>query len=114
MKKNEVKIGGVYTAKVTNKVVQVRIDAREPPRRLGRDEPGHRQEGPHQEPRAAARRPSATREAADGPRRPKADADGRRHRARRRRRHTGGRRPAAEPKPGKRASGPRPSPSRSG
>ena len=27
MKKNEVKIGGVYTAKVTNKVVQVRIDA---------------------------------------------------------------------------------------
>ena len=27
MKKNEVKIGGVYTAKVTNKVVEVRIDA---------------------------------------------------------------------------------------
>ena len=27
MKKSEVKIGGVYTAKVTNKVVQVRIDA---------------------------------------------------------------------------------------
>ena len=27
MKKNEVKIGGVYTAKVTNKIVQVRIDA---------------------------------------------------------------------------------------
>ena len=27
MKKNEVKIGRVYTAKVTNKVVQVRIDA---------------------------------------------------------------------------------------
>lgn len=27
MKKNEVKIGSVYTAKVTNKVVQVRIDA---------------------------------------------------------------------------------------
>jgi hypothetical protein len=27
MKKNEVKIGGVYAAKVTNKVVQVRIDA---------------------------------------------------------------------------------------
>ena len=27
MKKNEVKIGGVYTAKVTNKLVQVRIDA---------------------------------------------------------------------------------------
>ena len=27
MKKNEVKIGDVYTAKVTNKVVQVRIDA---------------------------------------------------------------------------------------
>lgn len=27
MKKNEVKIGGVYTAKVTNKVVQVRINA---------------------------------------------------------------------------------------
>jgi hypothetical protein len=27
MKKNEVKIGNVYTAKVTNKVVQVRIDA---------------------------------------------------------------------------------------
>ncbi len=27
MKKNEVKVGGVYTAKVTNKVVQVRIDA---------------------------------------------------------------------------------------
>jgi hypothetical protein len=27
MKKNEVKIGGAYTAKVTNKVVQVRIDA---------------------------------------------------------------------------------------
>ena len=27
MKKNEVQIGGVYTAKVTNKVVQVRIDA---------------------------------------------------------------------------------------
>jgi hypothetical protein len=27
MKKNEVKIGGTYTAKVTNKVVQVRIDA---------------------------------------------------------------------------------------
>jgi len=27
MKKNEVKIGGVYAAKVTNKLVQVRIDA---------------------------------------------------------------------------------------
>ena len=27
MKKNEVKLGGVYTAKVTNKLVQVRIDA---------------------------------------------------------------------------------------
>ena len=27
MKKNEVKIGGVYTAKVTNRLVQVRIDA---------------------------------------------------------------------------------------
>jgi hypothetical protein len=27
MTKNEVKIGGVYTAKVTNKLVQVRIDA---------------------------------------------------------------------------------------
>ena len=27
MKKNEVRIGRVYTAKVTNKVVQVRIDA---------------------------------------------------------------------------------------
>jgi hypothetical protein len=27
MKKNEVKIGGTYTAKVTNKLVQVRIDA---------------------------------------------------------------------------------------
>ncbi len=27
MKKNEVKIGRVYAAKVTNKVVQVRIDA---------------------------------------------------------------------------------------
>ena len=27
MKKNEVKVGSVYTAKVTNKVVQVRIDA---------------------------------------------------------------------------------------
>ena len=27
MKKSEVKIGGVYTAKVTNKLVQVRIDA---------------------------------------------------------------------------------------
>ena len=27
MKKSEVKVGGVYTAKVTNKVVQVRIDA---------------------------------------------------------------------------------------
>ncbi len=27
MTKNEVKIGGVYTAKVTNRVVQVRIDA---------------------------------------------------------------------------------------
>ena len=27
MKKNEVKIGGIYTAKVTNKLVQVRIDA---------------------------------------------------------------------------------------
>ena len=27
MKKNEVKIGDLYTAKVTNKVVQVRIDA---------------------------------------------------------------------------------------
>jgi hypothetical protein len=27
MKKNEVKIGGIYTAKVTNKVVEVRIDA---------------------------------------------------------------------------------------
>jgi hypothetical protein len=27
MKKNEVAIGGVYTAKVTNKLVQVRIDA---------------------------------------------------------------------------------------
>ncbi|MCX7424247.1 MAG: hypothetical protein NTW96_01200 [Planctomycetia bacterium] len=29
MKKNEVKIGRVYTAKVTNKLVQVRIDAAE-------------------------------------------------------------------------------------
>jgi len=27
MKKSEVKVGGVYTAKVTNKIVQVRIDA---------------------------------------------------------------------------------------
>ena len=27
MKKSEVKVGGVYTAKVTNKVVQVRIEA---------------------------------------------------------------------------------------
>ena len=27
MKKNEVKIGGVYTAKVTNRLVQIRIDA---------------------------------------------------------------------------------------
>ena len=27
MKKNEVKIGGIYTAKVTNRLVQVRIDA---------------------------------------------------------------------------------------
>lgn len=27
MKKNEVKVGGIYTAKVTDKVVQVRIDA---------------------------------------------------------------------------------------
>ena len=27
MKKNEVKVGGVYTAKVTNKIVQVRINA---------------------------------------------------------------------------------------
>jgi hypothetical protein len=27
MKKSEVKIGGVYTAKITNKIVQVRIDA---------------------------------------------------------------------------------------
>ena len=30
MKKNEVKIGGVYWAKVTDKVVSVRIDAENP------------------------------------------------------------------------------------
>ena len=47
MKKNEVQIGSVYTAKVTNKVVQVRIDAVS---RFGGWDATNlpdRQEGPH-------------------------------------------------------------------
>ena len=108
MKKNEVKIGGVYTAKVTNKVVQVRIDAREPPRRLGRHEPGHRQEGPHQERRSgcAARRGAAAKAAAAKTRR-------RRRRPTRRPPRSRGSGADAEPKPQAR-SGPRRSPRRSG
>ena len=66
MKKNEVKIGGVYTAKVTNKLVEVRIDAREPPRRLGRDEPGHGQEDPHQVARSGCGRRRRRRAAGEG------------------------------------------------
>ena len=41
MKKSKVKIGGVYAAKVTNKGVQVWIDAQKPLWRLGGDEPHH-------------------------------------------------------------------------
>ena len=54
MKKNEVKIGGVYTAKVTNKVVQVRIDAESRYGGWDGDEPRHGQEGPHQVARPVA------------------------------------------------------------
>ena len=55
MKKNEVKIGSVYTAKVTDKLVEVRIDGEN--RHGGWDATnlGHGQEDPHQEPAAIAR-----------------------------------------------------------
>ena len=48
MKKNEVKIGGVYTAKVTNKMVQVRIDAESRYGGWDATNLATRQEGPHQ------------------------------------------------------------------
>ena len=56
MKKNEVKVGGVYTAKVSDKLVEVRIDGENRHGGWNAHEPRHGQEDSHQEPGAAARR----------------------------------------------------------